>query len=91
MLFKTLRKVLVAVVGGTVVFIGLVMIVTPGPALLIIPAGLAILATEFVFARRLLKKAKEGARAVGERAGMISRPRRDPQQPDAPGAAGGAQ
>lgn len=86
MLFRTLRRVLVAIVGGTVVLIGIIMLVTPGPAFVVIPAGLAILATEFVFARRLLNKAKQGARAVGERAGVISRPK-----PEAEPAAGAAE
>ena len=47
------------VVGLTVVLLGVVLIVTPGPAFLVIPAGIAILATEFAWARRLLKRAKE--------------------------------
>ncbi len=45
-------------VGFTVLFIGVILIVTPGPALIVIPAGLAILATEFVWARNLLDKIK---------------------------------
>ena len=53
-----LRKAIVAVVGTTVVLLGVVMVVTPGPALLVIPLGLAILATEFVWAQRLLKWAR---------------------------------
>jgi hypothetical protein len=73
MLLKTVRKVVIAMVGGTVLLLGIIMLVTPGPGLGGILAGLAILATEFVFARRLLKKAKDGARAVGERTGVISR------------------
>ena len=39
--------------GGTVLAIGVALLVLPGPAFIIIPAGLAILATEFVWARRL--------------------------------------
>ena len=54
-----LRKAIVAVVGFTVVLIGLVMVVTPGPAIVVIPLGLAILATEFVWAQKLLKWAQE--------------------------------
>ncbi|MGQ9858088.1 MAG: PGPGW domain-containing protein [Thermodesulfobacteriota bacterium] len=50
---------MVAVVGGTVVLIGLAMVVLPGPATLVIPAGIAILATEFVWARRLLDRTRE--------------------------------
>jgi P-type Ca2+ transporter type 2C len=54
-----LRRVLVGVIGITVVLIGVALLVLPGPGLLVIAAGLAILATEFVCARALLKKARE--------------------------------
>jgi tellurite resistance protein TerC len=57
-MLKQLRRVVVAVIGGTVVAIGVAMIVLPGPAVVVIPAGLAILATEFVWARRLLQAAR---------------------------------
>jgi len=56
---RQVRRVVVAVVGGTVIALGLVMIVTPGPAFLVIPLGLAILGTEFVWAKRLMKHVKE--------------------------------
>ena len=49
---------MVLIIGGTVLLIGIVMIVTPGPAFIVIPAGLAVLAIEFEWARRLLKKAR---------------------------------
>lgn len=52
------RKLIVLVIGSTVVLVGIVMIVTPGPAFLVISAGLGILALEFVWARTLLKRAK---------------------------------
>ena len=52
------RKPVVAVIGGTVVLIGIAMIVLPGPAFIVIPLGLAILATEFLWARRWLKRAQ---------------------------------
>ena len=56
---RWLRRVIVAVIGFTVLLIGVAMIVLPGPALVVIPLGLAILATEFVWARRVLKKGKD--------------------------------
>lgn len=56
--FAWLRRVVVAVIGFTVLLIGVAMVVLPGPAVLVIPLGLAILATEFVWARRLLDKAR---------------------------------
>ncbi|MEY2599430.1 MAG: hypothetical protein RLZZ142_1689, partial [Verrucomicrobiota bacterium] len=49
---------LIALVGFSVIIIGIVMIITPGPAILVIPAGLAILSLEFLWARRALKKLK---------------------------------
>ncbi len=47
-----LRRLLVGVVGAAVTIVGLVLIVVPGPAFLVIPAGLAILAVEFERPRR---------------------------------------
>ncbi len=64
MLYDSARKVVVAVVGGTVVLFGIVLIFTPGPAMIVIPAGLAILATEFVWARIMLRKVKSRARSA---------------------------
>ncbi|MSR34720.1 MAG: hypothetical protein EXS12_08015 [Phycisphaerales bacterium] len=55
------RKVVVALIGGTVTLIGIAMIVLPGPAFVVLPAGLAILAIEFAWARRWLKKVKRMA------------------------------
>jgi uncharacterized protein (TIGR02611 family) len=72
-LLKTARKAVVGVIGGTVLLVGVVMLVTPGPGLVVIPAGLAILATEFVIAARVLKKIGHHARALAEKAGFVSR------------------
>jgi len=58
---KQARRLIVAVVGGTVLLIGLALLVLPGPAFLVIPLGLGILATEFVWARRLLRREKREA------------------------------
>ena len=52
---KKARQAIIAVVGFTVLVLGIVMIVLPGPAIIVIPVGLGILATEFIWARRLLK------------------------------------
>jgi hypothetical protein len=52
------RRIVVAVVGGTLLLIGLAMIVLPGPAVVVVPIALAVLATEFVWARRYIRKAK---------------------------------
>ena len=59
---RSIRKVAVAALGGSVLLVGIVMIFMPGPAFIVIPAGLAILATEFAWPRRLLRNAKQRAR-----------------------------
>ena len=55
---RAARRVIVAVVGSTVIVVGLVLLVLPGPAFLVIPIGLGILAIEFEWARRLLRRAR---------------------------------
>jgi uncharacterized protein (TIGR02611 family) len=62
------RRVVVAIVGAIVVLAGLAMCVLPGPGLLTVAAGLAILATEFEWARRLLNRVRRTARTTYERA-----------------------
>lgn len=52
------KRVVIAVVGGIVLAVGFVLVVLPGPAFLLIPAGLAILAIEFVWAKRWLRSAR---------------------------------
>ena len=53
------RRLIILVVGGTLVLVGLALIFLPGPAIVVIPAGLTILGTEFAWARRLLKKVRQ--------------------------------
>ena len=53
-----LRKLIVAVIGVTVLLLGVALIVLPGPAFIVIPVGLAILATEFAWARRTVRRAR---------------------------------
>jgi hypothetical protein len=55
------KRIAVTVAGGSVVIVGIAMLVLPGPGVLVIIAGLAILATEYVWAERLLRMAKERA------------------------------
>jgi tellurite resistance protein TerC len=64
--YKTARRIAVAIIGGSVLFIGILMIVLPGPATLVIPAGLAILALEFAWARRWLRKIRRRARQTAQ-------------------------
>ncbi len=58
LLCKTKRWIKI-VIGMTVLAMGIAFIILPGPAIIVIPLGLAILATELVWAKRLLKKMKE--------------------------------
>ena len=63
--YQLAKRIIIVVIGFTVLLLGLVMAVplVPGPGILVIPVGLAILALEFVWARKLLKRFKaEGAR-----------------------------
>ena len=62
MTLKKLKKIIVAVIGFTVLAFGILLIVFPGPAFIVIPIGLSILATEFVWAKKLLEKFKKGIR-----------------------------
>lgn len=62
-LFRHLKKILVLIIGGTVLLIGIILIFLPGPSMIVIPAGLAILAIEFSWARNLLKRAQNAANA----------------------------
>jgi tellurite resistance protein TerC len=59
--FRLAKRIVVAVVGGTITLIGIALLILPGPAFIVIPIGLSILATEFVWARRFLRKAREVA------------------------------
>ena len=58
-LYKQIRKLVIFLIGISIVLIGCVLFFTPGPAIIVIPVGLAVLATEFIWAKKLLKKFKE--------------------------------
>jgi len=78
------RRVAVTVVGAAVVLVGLALCVLPGPGLLVLAAGLAILATEYVWARRLLDRVRQATRRTVNRArGLRSGPAGADRGPDA--------
>jgi uncharacterized protein (TIGR02611 family) len=58
------KRLIRIVIGFTVLIIGIIMIALPGPAVVVIPIGLGILATEFIWARNLLKRFKDGANNI---------------------------
>jgi tellurite resistance protein TerC len=66
---KTIRqakRLIIAIIGFTVLLIGLAMVVLPGPAFIVIPIALGILATEFIWAKKLLDRVKSSASNVKE-------------------------
>ena len=56
--YKIARRIAVTVVGSAVLAVGVALIVLPGPAIIVIPIGLAILSLEFAWARLWLKKVR---------------------------------
>ncbi len=66
-LLKQARRVVIGIIGFTVLLIGVALLVLPGPAFIVIPAGLAILAIEFAWARRWLEHIKQRAAQAGDR------------------------
>jgi tellurite resistance protein TerC len=52
------RKVIYSVIGLTVLLLGIGMMVLPGPAIIFIPLGLAILASEYAWARRIIRRGR---------------------------------
>jgi uncharacterized protein (TIGR02611 family) len=73
------RRVLVSVVGFGLIAVGLVLLVVPGPGVLLLGAGLAVLASEYVWAQRALNYARRQVARARERV------RRDPGPRDAHG------
>jgi len=65
-----MKKFFIALMGGTVVLIGVAMLVLPGPGLLVIAGGLAILATEFIWAKRALRNAKGAVARARRKSGL---------------------
>ena len=65
-------RVLFGIAGAVVLLAGVVMLVTPGPAFVLIPIGLAMLSMEFAWAAIALEKALEQAQAAQEKAASTS-------------------
>ncbi len=66
-LYLLIKRIVVFVCGATIVLVGMVMLVTPGPAIVVIPAGLAVLATEFVWAKTLLKNLRSRIETIAKK------------------------
>ncbi|MBK6910208.1 MAG: PGPGW domain-containing protein [bacterium] len=63
--FAAALKLVRTILGFSVLLVGILMIALPGPAVVVIPLGLAILATEYAWARRYLNKFKDGGQKLG--------------------------
>lgn len=78
--YKWARRIVVALIGGSIVAVGIAMIALPGPAIVVIPLGLGVLGIEFAWARHWLRKLKATANDV------ITRVRGRPKEPPVPPA-----
>jgi uncharacterized protein (TIGR02611 family) len=65
-------RIVFGVAGGIVLLAGVIMLVTPGPAFVLIPIGLAMLSMEFAWAAIALEKALEQAQVAQEKAAQTS-------------------
>ena len=68
------KRIAVSIVGFALVLAGLVMLILPGPGILVIIAGLAVLATEYVWAEIALNFAKRKASEAKDRVLRKSKP-----------------
>ena len=75
------KRIAVTIVGFVVILVGVALLILPGPGWALIFLGLAILATEYVWARRLLNTAKA---KFGQAKDAVLRKKKDPEQGDDP-------
>jgi len=69
-------RIAFAIAGAVVTLAGIAMLVTPGPAFVVIPIGLAMLALEFAWAENLLDRALEQAEVAQRKAAATTRTQR---------------
>ncbi|MDH3646038.1 MAG: PGPGW domain-containing protein [Gammaproteobacteria bacterium] len=60
MTYRMARRIVIGVIGGSLLLLGLALIVLPGPAFIVIPVGLVILSLEFAWARSWLLAIRRG-------------------------------
>ena len=58
--YRIARRVVIAVIGGSLLLLGIALVVLPGPAFVVIPVGLVILSVEFAWARSWLLAIRRG-------------------------------
>ena len=67
---RVVWRVIIGAIGGLITVFGAIALVGPGPGILIVLAGLGILATEFAWAGRIMMRTKEMASKAAEKTGM---------------------
>ncbi|MEK7793472.1 MAG: PGPGW domain-containing protein [Candidatus Hydrogenedentota bacterium] len=83
MIIRYARRLVIAVIGVTVVLFGVLLLFIPGPGTVVIAAGVAVLATEFIWARVLLKRMKHETMRAGRAVGIFTpAPTDRPPDPD---------
>ena len=75
--YRIAKRIAIGLVGGSVLVVGVLMIVLPGPAFVVIPVGLGILSLEFAWARSWLRAVKAKAQSMARRGA----PRDPPPRP----------
>ena len=65
---RSSKRIAVSVVGGALVLGGLAMVVLPGPGILVVALGFAVLGTEYAWAAAALERTKRSATRAGGRA-----------------------
>lgn len=83
-ILRSTKRIVVLVVGLALVAGGLVMLVLPGPGILVVVAGLAVLATEFAWAEAVLDRAKDHAGKAKDAAAGVWRRRARGSGPEEP-------
>ncbi len=66
---KILRRLIIGVIGCTIVLFGVALIFLPGPGSIVIPIGLVILATEFAWARYAVRRGKHAVQTAKQKWG----------------------
>lgn len=63
-------RVVIGILGGSITVLGAIALVAPGPGVLILLAGLGILASEFAWASRAMNKTKSMAQSAADKVGI---------------------
>lgn len=75
--YRIARRIIVAVFGGTLILLGIIMLVTPGPGIPTIIAGLGVLSLEFYWARLWLVRLRRKINSYTSTNGRRQRPSKE--------------